>query len=190
MFVHDLEPITALGASAPQVDTVAGLTCTEVTDVALASVAARLGQEATCGKKLKALLGAAAPGPGKAVLSAPFSAVWMGPDQWMIGASTTTDEDVAVKVKAALGSTASVTEQTDGWCCFDLAGEGVGAVMELLCPVNLRAMQSGDAQRTSIHHLGCFVVCGDPTAFVRILGPRASAGSLHHALVTAMKSAL
>lgn len=190
MSVHDLEPITALGGAAPQVDTVAGLTCTEVTNLALASVAARLGQEKACAKKLKALLGDAAPGPGKALLAAPFSAVWMGPDQWMIGADFATHEDVEVQVKTALGSTASVTEQTDGWCCFDLSGDGIAPVMELLCPVNMRSLQSGDAQRTQIHHLGCFVVCGDPDGFIRILGPRASAGSLHHAIVTAMQSAL
>lgn len=190
MFVHDLIPITALGGSAPRVDTVSGLTCTEVTNLALASVAARLGQEKACAKKLTALLGAKPPDAGKALLAAPYSAVWMGPDQWMLGADFTMDEDLAEKVKSALGATASVTEQTDGWCCFDLSGVGIVPVMELLCPVNLRAMQSGDAQRTQIHHLGCFVVCGDPTAFARILGPRASAGSLHHAIVTAMHSAL
>lgn len=190
MFVHDLEPITALGGTAPRVDHVGDVTCTEVSNLALASVAARLDQEKACAAAMKKLLGAAAPTAGKALLSDPYSAVWMGPDQWMLGAYIAADEDVAARVKAALGATASVTEQTDGWCCFDLSGDGIAAVMELLCPVDMRRLQSGDAQRTSIHHLGCFVVCGDPAGFVRILGPRASAGSLHHALVTAMQSAL
>lgn len=61
-------------------------------------------------------------------------------------------------------------------------------VVELLCPINVRQMTTGDAQRTSIHHLGCFVLRRDPSDWVRILGPRASAGSLHHAIVTAMRS--
>jgi len=108
----------------------------------------------------------------------------------MLGADIATHEDIAAKLKAALKDTASVTEQTDAWCCFDLSGKGIAAVMELLCPINMRALASGDATRTTIHHLGCFVICGDPDGFLRILGPRASAGSLHHAILTAMRSAL
>ena len=190
MSVHSLKPITALGGTDPQVDTVAGVTCTEITNLSLASVAARLGQEKSCATKLKSILGATPPLPGKALLAQPYSAVWMGPDQWMIGADIATHEDIAAILKADLNDTASVTEQTDAWAGFDLAGNGIEAVLELLCNVNMRAMNSGEATRTSIHHLGCFVICGDPQGFVRILGPRASAGSLHHAITTAMKAAL
>lgn len=188
--MHSLTPITALGGTEPQVDQVAGLTCTEITDLALASVAARLGQEKQCAKALKSILGAAAPEAGKALLSQPYSAVWMGPDQWMIGADFATHEDIATLLKSDLKDTASVSEQTDAWAGFDLRGDGIAPVMELLCNVDLRKLQSGDATRTSIHHLGCFVICGDPQSFVRLIGPRASAGSLHHAITTAMKSAL
>ncbi len=188
--MHNLKPITALGGSAARVDQVAGVTCTEITDLSLASVAARLGKEAACASKLKTLLKSEPPTAGKAVLAQPFSAVWMGPDQWMIGAAYDTYEDLAQHVKSKLKDAASVTEQSDAWCGFDLTGDGVQAVMELISNVNIRAMESGDATRTSIHHLGCFVICGDPKNFIRILGPRASAGSLHHAITTAMTSAL
>ncbi len=187
--MHDLPPITPLGGTEPQSVTVAGLTCTEQCDLALASVAARLGKEKNCAAALKHLLGLEAPGAGKALLSAPYSAVWAGPDQWMLGADIATHEDIAARVKDALKDSASVTEQTDAWCCFDLSGEGIAPVMELLCNIDMRRMTSGDATRTTIHHLGCFVVCGDPDSFLRILGPRASAGSLHHAVLTAMHSA-
>jgi len=189
-FVHDLTPITALGGAAPQVDTVAGMTLTENPALALACVAARLGREKPCGTALQKLLGATAPGPGKAHLADPFSAVWMGPDQWMIGADFATYETLDVTLKKVIKDSGSVTEQTDAWVCFDLTGDAIQPVMELVCAVDMRRMQSGDATRTNIHHLGCFVVCGDPTGFVRIIGPRASAGSLHHALLAAMKSAL
>ncbi len=108
----------------------------------------------------------------------------------MIGADFGTHEDIAAEVKGAMKGSATVTEQTDAWAGFDLTGDGLEAVMELMCNVNMRTMQSGDAIRTTLHHLGCFVICGDPSGFMRILGPRASAGSLHHAIVTAMKSAL
>ena len=187
--VHDLKPITALGGSDPVVETIASVTLSEVTNLALASVAARHGQEKGCEKALKKLLGNTAPGPGMALLAQPFSAVWMGPEQWMIGADFATHEDIAEIVKAAMGDTASVTEQTDAWAGFDLSGAKIDAVMELLCPINMRDFPAGSATRTSIHHLGCFVISGG-AEFVRILGPRASAGSLHHAIHTAMRSAL
>lgn len=188
--MHNLTPITSLGTNTPRVDTHGGATCSEINDLALASVSARIGHEPACAKHMKALLGADAPGAGKAHLGQPLSAVWMGPDQWMIGAPFDTHEDIADQLKARFKSTASVVEQTDAWCGFDLSGDGLASVMELLCNVDMRALQSSDAQRTTIHHLGCFVICGDPNSFIRILGPRASAGSLHHAIVTAMRSAL
>ena len=114
----------------------------------------------------------------------------MGPDQWMVGAPFDTHEDLAAQLKSRFGDTASVVEQTDAWVCFDLRGDGIDDVMEFLCAINIRAMQTGDATRTVIHHLGCFVIRRDPANWVRILGPRASAGSLHHAIFTAITSAL
>ena len=188
--MHDLIPITALGGMAPRVDMVTDVTLAEVPDVALASVAARLGKEAACAKMLKALLGAAAPGPGRATAGKDYAALWMGPEQWMLSAGFDTHEDIAAQIKAQLTDTASVTEQTDAWTCFDLTGSRINAVLELLCNINLTQFVTGDATRTSIHHLGCFVICTEAGQSVRILGPRASAGSLHHAVTTAMVAAL
>lgn len=188
--MHDLSPITALGGQEARTDRVAGVTLSEVPDLALASVAARLGQETACTAQMTALLGVGAPGPGKACLRDPEGAVWTGPDQWLVTAPFATHEDIAARMSAHFGSVASVTEQTDAWAAFDLRGTGVETVMELLCNVNIRAMQSGDAARSSIHHLGCFVIRNDPPDWLRIIGPRSSAGSLHHAIHSAMKAAL
>lgn len=188
--MHDLTPITALGGITPRVDTIAGVTLSENPNLALTSVAARLGHEAQCRAHLAQLLETDAPGVGKCALHDPEAAFWTGPDQWMVGAPFDTHEDLTAELKTRFGHTASITEQTDAWATFDLRGDGMEAVMELCCNINIRAMQTGDAQRTSIHHLGCFVLRRDPSDWVRILGPRASAGSLHHALLTSMKAAL
>jgi sarcosine oxidase subunit gamma len=185
-----LDPITALGGTSARVDTVAGVTLREITDLSLASVSARNGHSNAVSTGLRDLLGVDAPMAGRAVLTAPYSAVWMGPDQWMLGADFTTHEDIEARLKTHFGAGASITEQTDAWCAFDLTGDGITAVIELCCNINLSTIQAGDATRSSIHHLGCFVICGDPSTHLRILGPRASAGSLHHALLGAMVSAL
>ncbi len=188
--MHDLAPLTALGGTAPREDSHGGVTLTENPGLALASVTARRGHEAACRDHLAALLEGEAPGPGRSRLHDPEAAFWMAPDQWMVGAPYATHEDLAERLSARFGATASVTEQSDAWVCFDLRGAGVEAVMELCCNANVRAMVTGDAVRTSIHHLGAYVLRCDPASHLRILGPRASAGSLHHALLTAMRAAL
>lgn len=188
--MHDLAPLTALGGAAPRRDTHGGVTLTENSGLALASVAARRGHEAACRRHMEALLEGDAPGPGRACLHDPEAAFWMAPDQWMVGAPYASHEDLADQLKSRFGATASITEQSDAWVCFDLSGPGVEAVMELCCNVNIRAMVTGDATRSAIHHLGVYVLRFDPPEHLRIIGPRASAASLHHALLTAMISAL
>lgn len=189
-FVHDLAPTCALGGTEPHVDTVAGVTLTENPGLALASVAARRGQEETCRAHLSDLLESPAPAPGKAVLHDPEASFWMGPDQWMVGAPIATHEDLAAQLKTRFKTTASITEQTDAWVCFDMRGDGIEDVMRLCCNVDIDRMQTGDALRSVIHYMGIYVLRRDPANWLRILGPRSSAGSLHHALLTAMRAAL
>jgi sarcosine oxidase, subunit gamma len=186
--VSDMTPITALGGRSPRVDTHFGVTLTENTNTALASFAARLGSEKKAREVLAKALGCDLPGPGQVIFGT-FDAVWMGPHQWMIVAPHDTHELLASELSDAAGVSASITEQNDAWCRFDLSGKRLVSVFELLCSVPLRDWTGGEATRTSIDHLGCFVICKDVES-VTVLGPRSSAGSLHHALLTSMKAAL
>ncbi|WP_424971816.1 sarcosine oxidase subunit gamma [Dinoroseobacter sp. S76] len=182
-----LQPRTALGGLTPRVDTIGTLTLTENPGFALASLSARVGQEETCHAALTALLGAV-PGPGEMTRGTPETGFWIGPEAWMITAPFDTREDLAAVLKTRFRAAASITEQTDGWVVFDLAGDMIAAAMELLCPVEIRRMPPGAAQRTVIDHLGCFVLRPETGDLIRILGPRSSAGSLHHALLTGMEA--
>lgn len=188
--MHKLKAITALGADRPQVDQFDGLTIAERPDFALASLSARQGAEAQCATLVKDKLGFDLPAPGKGLLSEPFGVFWMGPEQWMVSASHDSHEDLARTLKQVFGDAVSVSEQTDGWCRFDLSGAGLQPVLERLCNVDLSQMNQGDVQRTRLEHLGCFVWCLNPGSEIAVLGPRSSAASLHHALVAAAKSAL
>lgn len=188
--MHDLAPTCALGGTEPRVDTVADVTLTENPDFALASVAARRGHETACHDQLGQMLDGAAPEAGKAVFNAPMSAFWIGPEQWMIAAPNATHETLAAHLKDRFKETASITEQSDAWVCFDMRGNGVEAVMQLCANFDVERMQTGDAQRTVIHYMGVYVLRLDPGNWLRILGPRSSAQSLHHALKTAMHAAL
>lgn len=173
--MHDLVAMTPLGGSDPRVDRHGGVTLTEVCGVPLASVEARLGQEQAAAALVASVTGEVAPGPGRASARA----VWTGPDQWLVEARA---EDL-------VSGAVSVTDQTDGWCRFDVTGDRLADVFERLCAVDLRGWSGGQATRTAIEHLGCLVICR-AAGHVTVLGPRSSAGSLHHALWGAMLSAL
>ncbi len=184
--MHDLAPLTALGATAPREDTIGPLAITEAPDWALASVAARLEQERACADALAGLLGCPAPCIAQHVQGAELGAFWIGAHIWLIEAPYT--PDLAQRVKAACEGSASVTDQTDAWVRFDLTGGGIVAVMERLSNLDIAQMQPGQARRSVIEHLGCYVI--RHAERLTIYGPRASAQSLHHALLTAAKSAL
>lgn len=183
--MHDLTPTSALSAPREQIGSI---TIAENTDFAVASVAARRGHEIGCQDKLRDLLGDL-PGPGRSQLADPLTGFWIGPDQWMMTASFASHEDLTNQMKDLLGMTASVTEQTGAWVVLDVRGVALPEMLERLCPLPIRTMVTGDARRTTIHQLGCFVIVCETLDHVRLLVPRASVASLHHALVSAARSA-
>lgn len=187
--MHDLAPLCALGGTAPHIDQVAGVTLTENPGHALASVSARLGQEIACAEHLGTVLGGKAPGVGTWVRSEPMSAFWMGQDQWMVTAPFDTHEDLAAQLTTRFGITAAITEQTDAWVSFDMRGDGVERVMQLCANIDIETTPAEAAVRSVIHYMGVYVLRSAPDALT-IFSARSSAKSLHHALLTAMRSAL
>lgn len=184
--MHDLAPMTALGASDPRSDTIGPVTITESPDWALASVAARLGQESACQSALETLLGTPAPGIAGHARGAALAAFWIGPHIWMVEAPYAAHPDLARHIKSTCTDTASVTDQTGAWVRFDLTGDDLPRLMERLCNLDMDKMQPGQARRSVIEHLGCYVIRHADS--ITIYGPRSSAQSLHHALITAATS--
>ncbi|MGR3572822.1 sarcosine oxidase subunit gamma [Brevirhabdus sp.] len=185
--MHNLEPITPLGGTTPRQDRIGGVTITENPDRALASLAARLGRVDDCTTAMRGLLGGDLPDVAQAG-SGEVAAFWTGPEQWMLEAPHDTHEDLAARVGEAVGDAGSVTEQTDGWCRFEVTGSDAVALFERLCPLDLRKLEAGRVSRTTIEHLGCFVICRDTARAYSVMGPRSSAATLHHALVSAAHS--
>jgi len=188
--VHDLAPLTALGATAPQCDTIGPVTITENPDRALVSVAARMGQDAACIKALTAILGTSAPDVAQFVQGPALGAFWTAQYCWMVDGPYDLDDpqtDLDSRLKAELGDMASVTDQSGAWVRFDVQGDGLDALFERLCNLDMARMTDGAARRTVIDHLGCFVLRHGRG--MTVYGPRSAAQSLHHALVTAARSA-
>lgn len=184
------QTLTALGSREPRVDTFDGLSITEDDTVALASLAMRRGKNDQFARAVDKHFTAALPKPGRMVSGDPFSAFWTAPDQWFVQAPLGTHENLSEVLKKTFKTSASITEQSGGWARFVLQGPGVNAVMERLTMLDVRAMRSGHATRTLVDHLGVFLLCHAAGKHMTVLGPRSSAGSLHHALITAARSAL
>ena len=185
--MHDLIATTALGAAAPCVDHHGPISLTEEAGFALASIAARRGAERATVLAIRRMIGPTAPKAGHWA-GARIIAFWTGPDQWMLEAPYDSDEFLFERAIKEVKGKASVTEQTGAWCHFDLRGTGLAAVMERLCPINMATFIAGSATRTSIDHLGCFVLCRAED-HISIHGPRSCAAALHHSLLTAIRAA-
>lgn len=107
-----LMALTALGAREPAQVTRGGLTITERTDVALASVAARKGRMVELATAAQGA-GVPLPDPARHQAGAPYGAFWVAPDMWLVEAPFATHELIADLLRSALGDAASITEQTD-----------------------------------------------------------------------------
>lgn len=185
--MHNLKPITPLGHAEPRVDTIGSVTISEVVDRALVSVATREGNAEALRKCLSEQVGLTLPEVGRMTDAAPYVAFWSGPEQWMISAPHDSHELLASELKAQTGAMASVVEQTDGWCWFAVEGDALEDLFERLSNVPIRTMEAQSATRTTVEHLGVFLLRNSKTNMT-VLGPRSSAGSLHHALTAAALS--
>lgn len=183
--MHDLAPLTALGATTPRHDMIDGITIAENPDVALASVAARRGKSESCATALADWLGA--PVPEVAQHSGDAKTVfWLGPDMWMLEAPVAAHEEMARDLEKRFDGLASVTEQTDAWARFDLSGDGLDDMLARLTNLDLGTLPKRFARRTVMEHIGCYLLRRG--SGYSIYGPRSSAGSLHHALFLAARA--
>lgn len=187
--MHDLTPLCALGSTAPRIVQIGGVTLSENAGYALASVTARSGQEAPCATQMTSLLGVVCPDANGMVQADPFSAFWIGPEQWMVAAPFDSHETLATHLTERFGDVACITEQSDAWVIFDMQGDGIEAIIQLCANIDIETMPTGAALRSVIHYMGVYILRNAPDS-VTLLGGRSFAGSLHHALVTAMRSAL
>lgn len=179
---------TPLGATEPRRSNIGALAITEIVDSALASVAIRLGKADAFTKAADDLFGTSLPDAGHWASGETFTLVWTGPEQWFVEAPLATHDAIDLILKRPLGDTVSVTDQTDGWVRFDIAGATAVDLLERLCPAPSRRMQTHDATRTLLEHMSCMLICRETGQHFSVLGPRSYAVSLHHALCSAARS--
>ena len=185
--MYELKALTPLGADVPRVDQVGTSTISEVVDQAMASLTARTDQLDKLHAAMLKHHELRLPDVGQVASSGDFSALWTGPEQWMILAPHDSHELLTSELKQVLGQAASVVEQTDGWCRFDVEGDAHCDLFERLTNVPVRNMTPGSVVRGMIEHMGAFVWRLTDRK-IAVIAPRSSAASLHHALITAAHS--
>jgi sarcosine oxidase subunit gamma len=184
----NLKSLSALGKPTALILQIGPFKITERMDVALASLATRRGQ-GTEFKNRAQLAGVPLPPPATSERNDPFGAFWVTPEMWFIEAPLPMFEDIAAKLKAAFGDTASITEQTDAWVRFDLSAPNPSHLLERLSNIDVDRVPDGHASRTVIDHVGCYLVRRNANE-VTLYGPRSSANSLLHAITVAAESLL
>jgi heterotetrameric sarcosine oxidase gamma subunit len=117
------------------------------------------------------------PAPGKAILTGDAALVWTGRAQALL---------IGAPAPDLPPDAAAVTDQTDGWACLSLTGQGAEAVLARLVALDLResVFPQGTAARTTLNHLP-MVLWRDDAGF-RMLFYRSMARTAWHDLTQAM----
>ena len=186
-FLANLTTLSPLGPTTPHENTIGAFTISEVANLAMASITARKGASTAVKTILTKILKQPAPEVG-GFCSGDIEAFWIGQSQWMLVAPFCDYEDIVASFAATFKGKASLTEQTDGWCRFAINGPNLERLCSLLCAIDMRGFIAGKSARTTIEHIGCFVLRYADDQ-IHIIGPRSSAGSLHHVICAAAKSA-
>lgn len=176
----DLTPITALGAAEARSYETPTLSLMENTNIGLASLS--VGR----GLAQPKLFGLVLPDVGAVTANAQISAFWSGPDQWIIEAHGKAEIDFAAELKSELPNCA-ITEQTDGFVCFDIkaSAERLKALLPKLINIDPRRIAPETAMRTGLDHMTVFVVRRSEDA-LSIFGMRSLALSLWQTLESAI----
>ena len=112
-------------------------------------------------------------------------------------ALVTTQSNLGAQIKAAEAEIAALDAEyatlvgqidTVTMSLTKLEADQATAILMRLTMLDVAAMQPGQGARSLIEHLGCLLICREAGRRFTLLGPRSSAGSLHHALTTAAAS--
>jgi sarcosine oxidase subunit gamma len=153
--------------------TIGGLTLRCVEYATITSIAPFQGQEAEVGKALKGL---GFPDPNRVLHNGAVRIVWTGRGQaFLIG-----------PVPEGLEGLAALCDQSDGWACFSLRGDDAADCLMRLIPLDLRAMQAGQAARAPLNHMQA-VIMREADGFELMIF-RSMAQTGWHEISTAMKA--
>jgi sarcosine oxidase subunit gamma len=174
-------------AGLPAVPAERGLAATERAGLSIASLSVRRGQGAAVRDRVAADFGIALPDGARRVAAGAVAAAGTGPGTWLFTRENGAN-GLAADLKAAVGDTASVADQSDAYAVLRLTGPELRETLAKLVPLDLhpRAFKVGDVAATLASQIGVLLwrledgAEGQPV--VELAVPRSMAGSLWQAL--------
>ena len=150
------------------------ITLRELNYGAVFSVSPFNGKSAAVSKALQQSIGAGLPDIGRVLAGASGEVIWTGQGQYFVR---------AVKLPKL---PAAISEQSDGWACVALEGEGAFDVLARLCPLNMRTMEEGDVARSLVGHMSAIIIIRSDGVDLMVF--RSMAATLVHELDRVMRS--
>jgi len=151
-----------------------GVRLEEVNYGAMFAVAPFKGQDAAVSGALKRALGTGLPKISRVTAGKLGEVIWTGQGQYFVR---------AVKLPKLA---AAVSDQSDGWACVSIGGDGALDVLARLCPLDFRTMKEGDVARSLIGHMSAVIIMRADRADVMVF--RSMAKTLVHELDRVMRS--
>jgi sarcosine oxidase subunit gamma len=170
-FAGLLQPVDAANA--------AGVTVSECPDLQIATVIARHDRDALAGK-IQAAFGFGLPAGPHWIGNRGLALVGTGPRTWL--AIREDGGPLHGDLEGALGDTAAIADQSDGYAVLHVSGPKTRATFEKGLGVDLHptAFRAGDAAVTTCSHLGVILWQLDETPSYRIALFRSLAGAFWH----------
>ena len=131
----------------------AGIIATLLDGFGLATLIVAPGGTSALSQAVEARLGIALPTAPKIVSSASHDAIWSGPEQWLLRATT---REGFVELLDALSAQGAVSDQSDARAAVRLSGPRVRDVLAkgVMLDLHPAAFAVGDTALTSIAHIG------------------------------------
>ncbi|MGI9418021.1 MAG: sarcosine oxidase subunit gamma [Geminicoccaceae bacterium] len=167
-----------------------GTDLTELTKLAIVSIAIPMGGDAAVASAVSKAFGADMPNPGGSTLSSDGQTrfIWTAPDQ-LFALFEDEGPDAAADMRERLDGTAYVTLQSDSWVALRLSGCKAQEALERICPIDLHqsAFPTGRVSRTAMEHMGAIVIGEGGNSFL-LLSASSSAKSYLHAVKTSLQN--
>jgi heterotetrameric sarcosine oxidase gamma subunit len=156
-----LAPMSALhGLALPgrygKSDGAAGVTIAERTNIGLATIACRKGQDEGLKASVREAYGIALPLTSKMAPGKDVSFIGTGPGQWLAVSERLANEALATDLIAKLKGLASIVDQSDGRAVIRLSGPRARDVLAKGLAIDLdpRVFPEDDAVTSTISHMG------------------------------------
>jgi methylglutamate dehydrogenase subunit D len=157
------------------------------TDLALVLVIARKGKTEDLRRRLQDRFDLTLPLTSRRIQKSGFSFVWAGPERWLAATPTQTPAAFEAMLRSEMSGLASVANQTDGRCIFQISGPKARDTLAHGLPIDIdpRVFGAGDTALTLAGHINVHLWQLDLSPAYEMAVPRSFAASFCEWLLAA-----